>query len=39
MEILPRTAIWGGLELGTGIEVVKVPPEEAAKILRKAAAS
>ena len=39
LEILPRTAIWGGLELGTGIEVVKVPPEEAAKILRKAAAS
>lgn len=38
LEIVPRTAIWGGLELGTGIEVVKVPPEEAAKILRKAKA-
>ena len=36
IEILPRTAIWGGLELGTGIEVVKIPPEEAAKILRQA---
>lgn len=35
MEILPRVAIWGGLELGAGIEVVKVAPEEAARILRK----
>lgn len=36
MEILPRTSIWGGLELGSGTEVIKVPPEEAALILRKA---
>ncbi len=35
MEILPRTATWGGFELGAGVEVVKVSPEEAAKILRK----
>ena len=35
IEILPRVGIWGGLELGTGIDVVKVPPEEAVKILRK----
>lgn len=35
MEILPRTSIWGGLELGSGTEVIKVPPEEAAQILRK----
>ncbi len=35
MEILPRVAIWGGLELGTGIDVVKVSPEETAKLLRK----
>ncbi|MDO8523279.1 MAG: HIT domain-containing protein [bacterium] len=35
MEILPRLAIWGGLELGAGIDIVKVSPEEAAKILRK----
>jgi len=35
MEILPRVAVWGGLELGAGIEVVKVAPEEAAKLLRK----
>ena len=36
LEILPRTNIWGGLELGSGTEVIKVPPEEAAKILRAA---
>ena len=35
VEILPRVGIWGGLELGTGIDVVKIPPEEAAKILKK----
>lgn len=35
MEILPKTSIWAGLELGTGIEVVAVPPEEAAALLRK----
>ena len=35
MEILPRTAKWAGLELGTGIEVVAVPPEIAAAALRK----
>lgn len=35
VEILPRVAIWGGLELGAGIEVVKVSPEETAKILKK----
>jgi len=35
MEILPRVAVWGGLELGAGIEVVKISPEETAKLLRK----
>ena len=35
VEILPRIGIWGGLELGAGIDVVKIPPEEAAKILKK----
>lgn len=35
MEILPRVATWGGLELGAGIEVIKVAPEETAKLLRK----
>lgn len=34
LEILPRTSIWGGVELGTGLEVIKVPPEESAKLLR-----
>ena len=35
IEILPKTSIWAGLELGTGIEVVAVPPEDAAALLRK----
>lgn len=34
IEILPRTNIWAGIELGTGIEVVAVAPEEAARLLR-----
>lgn len=34
-EILPRTSIWAGVELGTGIEVVAVAPEQAAAYLRK----
>jgi UDPglucose--hexose-1-phosphate uridylyltransferase len=36
IEILPRTYKWAGMELGTGIEVVPIPPEEAAEQLRKA---
>lgn len=36
IEILPRVYKWAGLELGTGIDVVAVPPEEAAEQLRKA---
>ncbi|MEK7084914.1 MAG: DUF4931 domain-containing protein, partial [Patescibacteria group bacterium] len=36
MEILPRTATYGGVELGTGMEIIKMPPEEAARMLRKA---
>lgn len=36
VEILPRTSIWAGVELGTGIEVVAVPPEDAARHLRRA---
>lgn len=35
IEILPKTSIWAGLELGTGVEVVAVSPEEAAEALRK----
>jgi UDPglucose--hexose-1-phosphate uridylyltransferase len=35
IEILPRGFKWAGLELGSGIEVVAVPPEEAASRLRR----
>jgi UDPglucose--hexose-1-phosphate uridylyltransferase len=35
-EILPRSSIWAGVELGTGIEVVAVAPEDAAQHLKKA---
>lgn len=35
VEILPRVGIWGGLELGSGIEVVKISPEEATKVIKK----
>ncbi len=35
IEILPKTSIWAGLELGTGIEVVAVSPENAALELNK----
>lgn len=34
-EILPKTAIWAGFEIGTGIEIATVSPEEAAETLRK----
>lgn len=34
IEILPRSYKWAGLELGTGIEVVSVAPEQAAEELR-----
>jgi len=34
-EILPKTSIWAGFELGTGIEISTVAPEEAAKYLRE----
>lgn len=33
-EILPKTAIWGGFEFGTGIEISAISPEAAAKFLR-----
>lgn len=35
VEILPKTATWAGLELGTGIEVVATSPEDAARELRE----
>lgn len=34
-EILPKTAIWAGFEMGTGIEISTVEPEKAAKYLRE----
>lgn len=34
-EILPKTSTWAGFELGTGIEISTVIPEEAAKFLRE----
>lgn len=34
-EILPKTAVWAGFEIGTGIEIAAVSPEEAAETLRK----
>jgi len=35
-EILPKTSIWAGFELSTGIEINAIPPEESAKELRDA---
>lgn len=34
-EILPKTAVWAGFEIGTGIEIAVVSPEETADTLRK----
>lgn len=34
-EILPKTSTWAGFELGTGIEISTIQPEEAAKYLRE----
>lgn len=34
-EILPKTAIWAGFEIGTGIEISVITPEGAATFLRK----
>jgi UDPglucose--hexose-1-phosphate uridylyltransferase len=35
LKLEPRPNIWAGLELGTGIIINSVPPEEAAKFYRK----
>ncbi|MDX1535220.1 MAG: DUF4931 domain-containing protein [Candidatus Spechtbacterales bacterium] len=35
VEIMPKTAIWAGFELGTGIEISAIEPKEAAKYLRE----
>ena len=34
-EILPKTAIWAGFEIGTGIEISTIKPENAAAFLKK----
>lgn len=34
-EIFPKTSIWAGFELGTGIEISTIEPEQAAEFLRK----
>ncbi len=35
MEILPKFDIWGGFELGTGMDIITLAPEKAAEILKK----
>lgn len=35
MEIVPKTAIWAGFELSTGIEISTLTPEQAAGFLRE----
>jgi len=35
LEILPKTSIWAGFELGTGIEISTIEPEKAAEYLKK----
>lgn len=34
-EILPKTSIWAGFEIGTGIEISAIAPEAAAEFLRE----
>lgn len=35
IEILPRTSVWAGFELSTGVEISTIEPEEAASFLKK----
>jgi len=35
LNILPKTSIWAGFELGAGIEISTIEPEKAAAFLRK----
>lgn len=35
VEILPKTSVWAGFELSTGIEVSTIRPEDAAEYLRE----
>lgn len=34
LEIVPKTAVWAGFEIGTGIEISTIAPESAARFLR-----
>lgn len=34
-EIFPKTSVWAGFELGTGIQISTIEPEKAAEYLRK----
>ncbi len=36
LEILPKTSVWAGYELGSGMKISAVYPEDAAKFLRNA---
>jgi len=35
IEVIPRIAIQGGVELGIGMDIIKIPPEEAAQLLKE----
>ncbi|MBU2025233.1 MAG: galactose-1-phosphate uridylyltransferase [Patescibacteria group bacterium] len=35
IELLPKTSIWAGFELGTGIEISTIEPQKAAQFLKK----
>jgi len=35
INILPKTNVWAGFELGAGIEISTIEPEKAAEFLRK----
>ncbi len=35
INIMPKTAIWAGFELGAGVEISTIEPEKAAQFLRK----
>jgi len=34
LEIIPKTNVWAGFEIGTGIEISTIAPEDAAEFLR-----
>ncbi|MBI4385639.1 galactose-1-phosphate uridylyltransferase, partial [Candidatus Parcubacteria bacterium] len=34
LEIIPKTQVWAGFEIGTGIEISTISPEMAAAYLR-----